>query len=201
MNIRLPNQSVLYLTELLQLVNDEPIVENQQALLRLYFDKDNISRTVMTQFVELYVHPMIVWQLPLGTPKYTPSSGHIGESPNSLFKAFREVNRFLEGGINLLQNPTKRQLYFVQLLEGLASEEAQLLIQLKDKNLTSYPNISVYLIATTFADLLPEEVVEAAINDEKKSENTNQETGSQEVESTPVVSSARRGRPAKNTAK
>jgi hypothetical protein len=159
---KLPAQSVTYLPELLKYVNDEPDYENQKALVIQYVSKDSLHANVIQSFVELMWHPAINWELPEGNPPYTPASSYVGESPGSLFKVLKNMNRFLTGGENFLHDNNRRELFWVMTLESLSKDEGELLCQIKNKKLTSYPNISLKLFAELFPQYLPEEVVKNA---------------------------------------
>lgn len=197
---RLPAQTVIYLPELLRFVNDETDYENKKTLITQYVNKDSMHFGVVQAFMELMWSPYIKWLLPEGSPPYTPISTNVGESPSSLFKIFKQVNRFLENGSGLLQDPTRRELYFVTLLESLSKDEGKLLCQIKEKHLTSYPNITLEVFAELFPEILPEDVVKKQAELVKKPISTKQVIGLENLKlipETPVKKSA--GRPKKST--
>ena len=98
MTVRLPNVAPLYISELLKLVNNEPDKLSQRDYLYQYYDKGEMYQNVLKAFVELFLHPEVIWELPPGTPTYQPASGYVDQSPSSLFLSFRECSRFLQGG-------------------------------------------------------------------------------------------------------
>jgi len=159
MAVKLPNNAILYLPELLTLLNNEPNPLSQRDYLYQYYNKDQMHQNALKTFTELMIHPDIDWQIPSGVPPYSPTSGFIGQSPSSLFITFKEVSRFLTGGRGFIQDKTKREIRFIQVLESLSLGEAELLCQIKDKELTDYPNIDMKVFVEAFPEFLPEEVV------------------------------------------
>lgn len=159
MAVKLPNNTVLYLPELLTLLNNEPNPLSQRDYLYQYYNKDAMHQNALKAFTELMLHPAIDWQIPYGVPSYAPTSGFIGQSPSSLFISFKEVSRFLNGGRGFIQDKTKREIRFIQVLESLSKDEAELLCQIKDKELKQYPNIDMKVFVEAFPEFLPEDVV------------------------------------------
>lgn len=159
MAVRLPNYEVIFLPELLRLVNNELDPLSQRDYLYQYYNKDEVHANILQQFMELIIHPDVVWELPQGVPHYQPASGLMGESPSSLFTTFRECSRFLKDGGGFVQDKDKRELYFITTLESLSKDEAELLCQIKDRNLTTYPNVDLRVFVEAFPEFLPSEVV------------------------------------------
>lgn len=191
MGVRLPNYEVVFLPELLRLVNDEPDVLSQRDYLYQYYNKDEVHANILQQFMELIVHPDIIWELPAGVPPYQPASGLMGESPSSLFTTFRECSRFLKNGGGFVEDKDRRELYFITTLESLSKDEAELLCQIKDKDLRTYPNVDLKVFVEAFPEFLPEEVVSDFL--EKKSQTVSLKTST--TNSSDTVKKA--GRPKK----
>ena len=195
MAVKLPNNTILYLPELLTLLNNEPNPLSQRDYLYQYYNKDQMHVNALKAFTELMVHPDIEWKIPEGRPPYSPTSGFIGQSPSSLFIVFKAVSRFLEGGQGFIQDKTKRELHFIQVLESLSLGEAELLCQIKDKNLIQYPNVDLKVFVEAFPEFLPEEVVNDFLGKKPEQDiSTAQSTTSKE----PTKS---RGRPKKESNK
>ncbi len=159
MAVKLPNNAILYLPELLTLLNNEPNPLSQRDYLYQYYNKDPMHQNILRAFTELMVHPNIEWQIPEGSPPFAPTTGFIGQSPSNLFISFKEVSRFLKGGKGFIQDKTKREIRFIQVLESLSLGEAELLCQIKDKELTQYPNVDMKVFVEAFPEFLPDEVV------------------------------------------
>jgi hypothetical protein len=75
----------------------------------------------------------IVSLLPEGDVPYTPNDAPIGTEHTVLEQEYRKLYLFFKGGSSI--NKTTRENLFIQMLEGLQQEEANLLILAKDKGL------------------------------------------------------------------
>ena len=94
--------------------------------------------------------PNIVWELPEGDVPYNPNEAPEGTEHTSLSHEARKLYHFIKGG-----NPTltqnKREIMFVQLLEGLHKDEADLLCAAKDKILhQKYKGLSDNVVKEAF---------------------------------------------------
>ena len=78
--------------------------------------------------------PAIESALPEGSPPYVPNEAPEGTEHTSLSTEHAKLYHYIKGGNDPLQN-TRREMMFVQLLEGLHQNEAELLINTKDKKL------------------------------------------------------------------
>ena len=78
--------------------------------------------------------PKIEWVLPDGDVPYRENDAPEGTEHTQLHQEARKLYHFIKGGNpQLTQN--KRELMFVQMLEGLHKDEALLLVAAKDKKL------------------------------------------------------------------
>jgi len=94
--------------------------------------------------------PNIKWLLPEGSVPYVPNDAPEGTEHNVLSYESRKLYHFIEGG-----NPTltqnKRETMFVQLLEGLHGDEAEVLVAAKDKILhQKYKGLSNNVVKEAF---------------------------------------------------
>ena len=78
--------------------------------------------------------PAIESMLPEGAPPYVPNEAPEGTEHTKLSTEHTKLYHYSKGGNDSLQN-TRREMMFVQLLEGLHQNEAELLINTKDKKL------------------------------------------------------------------
>lgn len=94
--------------------------------------------------------PKIEWLLPEEKPPYQENEAPEGTEHTYLKREARRLYHFIKGGNpNLSQN--KREAMFVQILEGLTKEEADLLIAAKDKSLNKkYKGLTANLIKEAF---------------------------------------------------
>jgi hypothetical protein len=99
------------------------------------------------------LHPGVEWLLPKGPMIYT-SFNENADLDSKLYREYRKLYIFCKGGNDKL-NQQKRENLFIQLLESLHSEDAELLIYMKDKSLP-YPGITYDLICDAYPGMLPE---------------------------------------------
>tara|TARA_B100000131_G_scaffold245648_1_gene238497 strand:- start:76 stop:528 length:453 start_codon:yes stop_codon:yes gene_type:complete len=78
--------------------------------------------------------PAIESMLPEGAPPYVPNEAPEGTEHTKLSTEHTKLYHYIKGGNDSLQT-TRREMMFVQLLEGLHQSEAELLINTKDKKL------------------------------------------------------------------
>lgn len=76
----------------------------------------------------------VVSMLPEGEVPFTPNDAPKGTEHTVLEHEYRKLYLFFKGG-NSSINQTTRENLFIQLLEGLHEEEANLLVLVKDKGL------------------------------------------------------------------
>ena len=94
--------------------------------------------------------PKIVWQLPEGPVPFSPNEAPEGTEHTVLASEARKLYNFIQGGNNALTQ-NKREMMFVQLLEGLHSDEAELLIAAKNKALhRKYKGLSDNVVKEAF---------------------------------------------------
>ena len=90
------------------------------------------------------------WLLPEGSPPYTPNEAPVGTEHTWLKQEVKRMFHFLKGG-NPQLSQMKRDNMFIQMLEGLSSEEAELLIWAKDNELNKhYKGLTANLIKEAF---------------------------------------------------
>jgi hypothetical protein len=74
----------------------------------------------------------VQWNLPGGSPPYTPSEGH--NAPTSLFREHKKFKYFVKGvPTSDGMNPIKRESLFIGLIEGIHPEDAKLVIAMINK--------------------------------------------------------------------
>lgn len=97
--------------------------------------------------------PRIKLALPEGDPPFTKLEKRL-DVQGMLYREARKLNYFLaEQYPNLKQ--MKREIMFVELLESVDPDDADLLLAMKDKR-SPYPNINYDLVHKTFPGLLPD---------------------------------------------
>ena len=95
----------------------------------------------------------VISMVPEGDIPYTPNDAPVGTDHTRLEQEARGLYRFVKGGQDSLKS-IKRESMFVQLLEGLAAEEAELLCLVKDGNLNSkYKRITKAVVQEAFPQI------------------------------------------------
>ena len=94
--------------------------------------------------------PKIVWELPEGDVPYAPNDAPEGTEHTSLQQEVRKLYHFIRGG-NPSLHQNKRELMFVQMLEALQADEAELLVAAKKKELhRKYKGLSDNVVKEAF---------------------------------------------------
>ena len=94
--------------------------------------------------------PKVKWALPYGEVPFIPNDAPEGTEHNVLSYEARKLYHYIEGGNNQLSQ-TKREMMFVQLLEGLHPDEAEIVVAAKDKVLhQKYKGLSVNVVKEAF---------------------------------------------------
>ena len=94
--------------------------------------------------------PKIVWELPEGDVPYRENDAPEGTEHTLLQQEARRLYHFIKGG-NPALTQNKREMMFVQMLEGLHKDEAELLIAAKDKSLhRKYKGLSDNVVKEAF---------------------------------------------------
>ena len=112
--------------------------------LKLYNDS-SLRMVIKSSF-----DPKIKWSLPEGEVPYIPNEAPEGTEHSNLSYEARKLYHYIEGGNpKLTQN--KRESMFVQLLEALHPDEAEILVAAKDKMLhRKYKGLSENVVKEAF---------------------------------------------------
>jgi hypothetical protein len=115
--------------------------------LKVLRDHDSIS---LRQVLKGAFHPDVKWALPKGEVPYTVNDAPIGTDHTVLSQEAKRLYLFIEGGDNSLSQ-NKRELLFVQLLEGLSAEEAEFLVAVVNKKVNNkYKGFTANLVKEAF---------------------------------------------------
>jgi len=90
--------------------------------------------------------------LPEGEVPYKPNDAPAGTEHTSLRQEVRHFYNFIQGG-NPGLSKTRREAIFIQILETLHPDEAQLLVTTKDKCLQEFYNLSQETVAEAYPDI------------------------------------------------
>tara|TARA_R100001443_G_scaffold35856_1_gene49740 strand:+ start:52983 stop:53447 length:465 start_codon:yes stop_codon:yes gene_type:complete len=130
--------------EILMKVNNKKDKAGKLEVLRKY-DTEQLRMFLKGSF-----DPNCEWLLPEGAPPYKVNEAPLGTEHNWLKMEVKRMFHLLKGG-NPQLNQIKRDNMFIQMLEGLSAEEAQLLIDAKDGLLNKkYKGLTANLIKEAF---------------------------------------------------
>jgi len=109
------------------------------------YNSDSLRMVIKASF-----DPNIKWSLPRGEVPFRPNEAPEGTEHSMLSYEARKLYHYIEGG-----NPTitqnKRETMFVQLLESLHPDEADILVAAKDKVLhQKYKGLSKNVVMEAF---------------------------------------------------
>jgi len=107
----------------------------------------------LVQILMYMFHPDVVFNLPEGAPNFKKMP-KAADSEGSLYRESRTLYLFIKGQADNIPD-LKRQTMFVQLLEALDPDDAELVLAMKEKR-CPYKNITYDLVHNTFPGLLPD---------------------------------------------
>ena len=94
--------------------------------------------------------PKIEWVIPTGEVPYTKNEAPMGTEHTILESESNKLWHFIVGGDNTLSK-TRKETLFIQVLEGLLKDEANLLCVIKDKKLhNSYKGLTPSVVKDAF---------------------------------------------------
>jgi hypothetical protein len=138
----------LLVPEIFDLVEKTASVEDRKQILL----KNN--NPVLQDILRLNFHPNAKANLPEGAPPYKREEDiPLGYSTSNLYKEARKFYIWYQP-TNL--NKIKIEALFIQLLESIHWQEADIVIAMKDKKLsTKYKNLTEDLIREVYPNMLP----------------------------------------------
>ena len=111
--------------------------------------RDNNS-VPLRQVLKAAFDPKIEWALPKGDVPYTVNDAPLGTDHTILSQEAKRLYLFTKGGDNTLSQ-NKRELLFVQMLEGLSADEAEFLVTVVNKKVNNkYKGFTANLVKEAF---------------------------------------------------
>ena len=107
------------------------------------------NHPAILEILKFCFHPNIRWLLPEGEPPYTPKNEENAE--NILYSEAKRLYIFADGGSPNLKQARREEL-FLNLIQAVTSEDAKLLISIKDK-IMPYPGLTENVVRTAFPDI------------------------------------------------
>ena len=115
--------------------------------LKVLQDHDSVA---LRQVLKGAFDPSIEWLLPKGDVPYTPNDAPLGTEHTVLSQEAKRLYLFTKGGDNTLSQ-NKREMTFVQMLEGLSAEEAEFLVAVVNKKVNNkYEGFTANLVKEAF---------------------------------------------------
>lgn len=137
----------LLLSEILRKVSNAKTKQEKIDLLRKH------NSTALRQLLIINFDDSVISVLPEGDVPYTPNDAPVGTDHSRLEQEYRGLYRFFKGGADKLPS-LKRESMFVQLLEGLSAEEAELLVLVKDGRMNDkYKRITKAVVSEAFPSI------------------------------------------------
>ena len=99
--------------------------------------------------------PNIQWNLPAGTPPYTPQADG-APTPTTLLKQHLNFKYFVKG-LKVSENlgSLKREKMFIDMLESVAPQDATILLSMVSKKKPEVDGLTEKLVKEAFPDLIP----------------------------------------------
>ena len=93
--------------------------------------------------------PKIVWDIPEGSPPFMANDAPAGTDHTSLLDESKKLYLFIRGGSNIPK--VKKETLFIQMLEALHKDDAQALLDIKDKKLNlTYKGLTENVVKEAF---------------------------------------------------
>ena len=139
--------------EILEAVDSERVKTKKLEILRTYGD-DSFKMVMIWNFDET-----VVSMLPEGSVPYQPVEGDVQANREqgipqrtTIRNSARQFYRFVKGGDDAM-NKIKRESVFINILQTLPEPEAEILVLVKDKLLTTKYNITKELVAEAYPEI------------------------------------------------
>ena len=134
------------LTEILQKVSSAKTKKEKVDLLQEY-NNDGLRAVLIINFDE-----SLKFLLPEGEVPFKPNDAPAGTEHTRLDHEYKGLYRYFKGGDSSLKGMRREQL-FVQLLEGLHEDEANLLVSACNKDIQSKYRITKAVVAEAFPSI------------------------------------------------
>ena len=141
---KLPNDALV--TEILQKVSSAKTKAEKIELLQEY-NQDALRAILIINFDET-----LEFLLPPGDVPFTANDAPAGTEHTRLTHEYRGLYRFFKGGDSSIKG-MKREQMFVQLLEGLHKDEAELLVSACNKDIQSKYRVTKQVVSEAFPSI------------------------------------------------
>jgi hypothetical protein len=134
------------MNEILDLVSKQKTNAKKVEVLKEH-ENDALKSLLIWNFDE-----SIISVLPQGEVPFKPNESPLGTDHSSLRREFKHFYNFVKGGNDTLPS-IRRETIFIQILEGLHPDEAEVLCLVKDKQLQSKYEITKDLVSEAYPDI------------------------------------------------
>ena len=135
----------LLISEVLQKVHSAKTKAQKVKILQ--DNNTNALRSVLIANFDESIHSL----LPEGEVPYQKNDAPLGTEHTVLEQEYRKLYLFFKGGSTIKQS--QRENLFIQMLEGLSVEEAELLILVKDKALNKKYRVTRACVENAFPSI------------------------------------------------
>lgn len=142
--MKLPNNPLI--SEILQKVSNAKTKEEKIEILRTY-ESPSLKAVLIWNF-----DPSITSALPEGEVPYTPNDAPAGTEHTRILNEYKRFFHFIDGG-DYDMSQTKKELLFIQTLESLHADEAEILCLVKDKKLGTKYRITYNVTKEAFPQI------------------------------------------------
>ena len=143
--VKLPPNPFIH--EILELVNEQKTKAKKIEILKEY-ETDALKSLFIWNF-----DPSVVSLLPEGEVPFNKNDVPVGTDHTSLRREYRQLYHFVKGGNDQLSS-LRRESMFIQLLEGLHPEEADIICLVKDGQLNKKYKLTRDIVETAYPDII-----------------------------------------------
>ena len=134
----------MMISEVLTKVNNAKDKTKKIQVLKQY------NSQPMRQILKGAMDPRIEWEIPTGKPPFIPNDAPAGTEHTTLMQEARKLYHFIKGADPATSKPKKESI-FIEMLESLHVDEANVLIWTKDKELHKhYKGLSPAVVKEAF---------------------------------------------------
>ena len=142
--VKLPPNPFIH--EVLSLVDKQRTKAKKIEILEEY-SSDALKSILIWNFDQT-----VVSMIPEGKVPYNKNEVPVGTDHTSLRREWRNLYHFVKGGNDSLSS-MRRETMFIQMLEGLHPEEAEIICLVKDKALEEKYNITYDMVKKAYPDI------------------------------------------------
>ena len=135
-----------FIHEILELASKQRAKAKKVEILQQY-ENDALKTIFIWNFDET-----VISVLPVGEVPFNKNEVPVGTDHTSLRREYKHLYNFVKGGNDGLSG-LRRETMFIQMLEGLHPEEAEILCLCKDKRLEDKYKITYDVVKQAFPDI------------------------------------------------